>query len=215
MSGRRFRRITSALRFTSDNPLAQRDRFWLVRPMIAAWNKQMFDMFAVGVFVCVDESMSKWLGRYTCPGWMVVPWKPWPDGNEYHTACCCICGILFALEIVEGKDRPRHMNRPLGDEMGKTVGLLLLLTRKIQFIGRIVILDNGFCVIKALVELYRVGIFASALIKKRRYWPKHVNGDAVAAHFDAKELGSVDSYEMVIDDQPVWIFGMKDDGYVM
>jgi hypothetical protein len=36
----------------------------------------------------------------------VCPRKPWPFGNEYHTACCGLSGIMFVMEMVEGKDHP-------------------------------------------------------------------------------------------------------------
>ena len=31
----------------------------------------------------IDESMSKWLNEYTCPGFMYIPRKPWKFGNEW------------------------------------------------------------------------------------------------------------------------------------
>ena len=33
--------------------------------------------------------------------------------------------------------------------------------------GKDIVIDSGFCVLKGLVELKKVGIFAHALIKKR------------------------------------------------
>jgi hypothetical protein len=33
--------------------------------------------------------------------------------------------------------------------------------------GRYVVLDSGFCVLRALIELKKVGLFACAVIKKR------------------------------------------------
>jgi Transposase IS4 len=49
--------------------------------------------------------------------------------------------------------------------MGKTVGLLLRLTKTICDAGKVVILDSGFCVLKALIALKTYGIFAAAVIK--------------------------------------------------
>ena len=42
-------------------------------------------------------------------------------------------------------------------------------------------LDSGFCVLKGIAELKKKGVFAAALIKKRRYWPKFIDGDAIAS----------------------------------
>ena len=57
-----------------------------------------------------------------------------------------------------------------------------------------VVLDSGFCVLLALIELHKRGVFAAALIKKRQYWPKFIDGNAIAAHFEDKEVGDIDSW---------------------
>ena len=54
----------------------------------------------------LDKSMSPWTNKYICPEHMFVPCKPWPLGNEYHSMCCCESRIMWAVELVEGKDRP-------------------------------------------------------------------------------------------------------------
>ena len=45
--------------------------------------------------------------------------------------------------------------------------------------GRYVVLDSGFCILKAIVALYEKGLYAGALIKKHRFWPSLVPGDAM------------------------------------
>ena len=65
------------------------------------------------------------------------------------------------------------------EQHGKT-GLLFLRLRETIFdTGKVVILDSGFCVLQAIMSLKKKGVFASALVKKRRYWPKHVKGDEI------------------------------------
>ena len=166
MSSRRFEAINQALSFTMAQPPEQPDRFWRVREMLAAWNDNMFQVFLPGIFTCIDESMSKWLARFTCPGFMVVPRKPWPFGNEYHTHCCCQSGVMFALEIVEGKDRPSHFQPPPFDHLGKTAGLVLCLTQRLWYTEQTVAMDSVFYVLKEIIELAKKGVFGSALIKK-------------------------------------------------
>jgi hypothetical protein len=61
--------------------------------------------------------------------------------------------------------------------------------------GKYVILDSGFCVLKALLELKKHGLFACALIKKRRFWPTGVPGVAMDEHMVGKEVGSVDAIQ--------------------
>ena len=57
-----------------------------------------------------------------------VPRKPHPMGNEYHSICCGLSGIMFAIELVEGKDSPKELkNSKPFDNLGKTAGLLLRL----------------------------------------------------------------------------------------
>jgi Transposase IS4 len=56
---------------------------------------------------------------------IMVPRKPHPFGNEWHTMCCGLSGLLFRLDLVEGKDSPLERGTPEYQEKGKTVGLLL------------------------------------------------------------------------------------------
>jgi len=79
----------------------------------------------------------------------------------------------------------------------------------------VVILDSGFCVLRAIIELKKRGVFASALIKKRRYWPKYVDGDHINDYFENKEVGHADSLPGKMNDIPFHIFGMKEPDYVM
>ena len=134
--------------------------------MITAWNSNMNQQFSPGYANCLDESMSVWTNQFTCPGFMFVPHKPWLFGNEYHSVCCCLSGIMWGIDLVEGKDRPNELGKKEGDEMGPTIGLLLCMLAPIFNLGFMVILDSGFCVLKAIIELCKKGVFASALIKK-------------------------------------------------
>ena len=42
-----------------------------------------------------------------------------------HSACCGLSGIMFVVEIVEGKDHPTDLGPPEFEECGKTGGFLL------------------------------------------------------------------------------------------
>jgi hypothetical protein len=216
MSKNRFNCITRELRFTSASAPSYRDRFWEVREMIAAWNENMKSLFLPGWVTCLDESISIWFSRYTCPGWVFCPRKPHPFGNEYHTHCCGITGILFAMEMVEGKDRPSELGDPkFESSYGKTGGLLLRLCENIWGSCRYVVLDSGFCVLQGLAALRQRGVFAGALIKKRRYWPKHVPGQAMAAWFADKAVGYVGCVSGVLNSVKYTIWAMKEPNYIM
>ena len=188
MSRSRFESILNALTYTNIPPPLYKDKFFQIRQLLTSWNQNMTSTFIPSWVSCLDESMSTWTSRYTCPGWMFVPRKPHPMGNEYHTIACGTSGILFQMEIVEGKDKPREV--PVQhDQHGKTTGLLLRLTAPIWATGKVVVLDSGFCVLKAITELQKVGVYSSALIKKRRYWPKGIPGDDIKDNFTDKSVG--------------------------
>ena len=91
-----------------------------------------------------------------------MPRKPWPFGNEYHTVCCSLSGILWQMELVEGKDSPSQIVPKLSNE-GKTVGLLLCVLEPIFAKGMVVILDSGFCVLRGIIELKKCGVYAHPL----------------------------------------------------
>ena len=103
MSGWKFEAIIAALRFTDIPYPSYTDKFHEVRQMVEEWNANMMEVFIAGWVSCLDESMSIWTSRWTCPGFMFVPRKPHTMGNEYHSICCAICEIMFAIEMVEGE----------------------------------------------------------------------------------------------------------------
>ena len=168
----------------------------------------MQNNFKPGHIACLDESMSTWKNMHTtCPGFMFALRKPWSFGNEYHTVCCGNTGIMFAMEIVEGKDAPRSRQYQEFDDLGgKTVGLLLRLSKSIWGSARIIILDSGFCVLKGIIELRKKGLYASVLIKKRRFWPKYIRGEEIKAHFESLECGFADAKPGKLDNIPFHIY---------
>ena len=176
MAGYRFQQIKSCLTLTTRRP-DQNDRFWEIRDLMAAWNKNMQEIYIPGWVSCLDESMSIWNNRFTCPGYCYVPRKPHPQGNEYHTIADGVTTILYAAEIRMGdKHTPVGYVHEFEKEEGKTSSLIARLTRSIWHSGKVLILDSGFCVLKALTNLKKRGLFAGAVIKKRRYWPTMIQG---------------------------------------
>jgi len=220
MSLKRFESIISNLVYTDEDPPTYRDKFWEVRQMIKMWNCNMNENFAASWVCCLDESMSIWLNRWTCPGWIWCPRKPHPFGNEYHDICCGESGIIFRILLREGKDRPRerdnHPDERAYATYSSTAKLLMYLCSTIYHSGRVLILDSGFCVLEALLLLRSFGIFASALIKKRRYWPSLVKGDAIEERMRSKRLGETDAISGQNEEGTKYnIFCMKDSLFVM
>ena len=126
----------------------------------------MAEVFSCSWVACLDESMSLWLNRWTCPGWIFVPRKPWSMGNEYHSMCCGMTSIMFAIDLVEGSDRPKELPSLDPDKKGPTVSLLLRMCKPLYTKGTIVILDSGFCVLKGIVELMKKGVYTGAVMRK-------------------------------------------------
>ena len=127
--------------------------------MLQMWNKKMGTNFLPSWINCIDESMSKWINEYTCPGFMFVPRKPWNFGNEYHNAGCADSNIIWALDLREGKDCPQNLGHKEFNNIGKTMGILLRLTKPVWSTGKVFVLDSGFCVVQAIVKLKKRGLF--------------------------------------------------------
>ena len=139
MSKKRFEAIHAALHYTTASPPAAdepRNKFWEVQEMMQAWNDNMVNIFKASWVSCLDESMSIWFNQWTCPGWVFCPRKPHPYGNKYHTICCAICGIMYAFEIVMGKDSPFRASSDPTNAKGNTVGLLLRLCKSLYSTGK-------------------------------------------------------------------------------
>ena len=166
MTRTQFENILNNLTYMNKKPPEFCDRFWEVCDMLDCWNKNMANNFVLSWINCIDESMTKWVNEYTCPGFMLVPQKPWPFANEYHDAGCADSDIIWALELHEGKDCPTQLNNKVFDELGKTIRTLLHLMKPVWGSGKLFILDSDFCVLKAIIELKKEGVFAAALIKK-------------------------------------------------
>ena len=54
------------------------------------------------------------------------------------------------------------------------------------------------------------GVCASALIKKLRYWPKNVPGEAIEARMTGKDIGATDSIKGKLDGIDYNLFMIKD-----
>ena len=214
MSRNRLDQILVCLRYTNQE-VNYHDGFLHMRQIQEAWNKNMADEFNPSWINVLDESMMEWFNKYA-PGFMYVGRKPHPFGNERHTICCGVTSILWRAQIVEGKDRPPQLGPKEGAELGATVGLMLRMCQPIFGTGKAVVLDSGFCVAKGIVALEAKGVFAGALIKKRRYWPKGVPGALIDEHFENMEVGDVDMVMAATEEgKPFKIFCFKEPDYVM
>jgi hypothetical protein len=72
-------------------------------------------------------------------------------------------------------------------------------------------------VLKGIIELQKNGLFGCALIKKRRYWPAGVPGDAMQQLFDADGVNVGDNHAIAgtMDGVAYNLWRMKEPDYVM
>ena len=198
--------------------------------MIKAWNENMRQHYVPSWANCLDESMSTWWSRWTCLGWMFVPRKPHPFGigNEYHSVANALTTIIWGVKLVEGKDKPKEVLEPFGKlskRLGtKTLSLMMRILEPIFNTSKVVILDSGFCVLKALAVLRVKGVFAQALIRKRRYWPAKVPGGVIDNYMEEHDIGDTECIQGYLEDPadtdknctvPYYLFCMKDVDYTM
>ncbi|KAL7463510.1 hypothetical protein ACHAXS_003872 [Conticribra weissflogii] len=184
----RFLQITTAITYTDKDPPPFQDKFYDVRQLLDAFNLHYEQNYIPSWMNCLDESMSSWLNQY-CPGFMFVPRKPHPSGNEYHSIADGDQGkpIMWCVKLQEGKDQPKDQNNnPL-----------------------------GFCVAAGILALHHFGVYGQALIKKRgRYWPKHVPGNEIEEHMKDKDVGYAETYKQSIDGKDFFVNCQKDTDYV-
>ena len=77
------------------------------------------------------------------------------------------------------------------------------------------ILDSGFCVLSGIIVLKKMGVYASALIKKRRYWPKYIKGQEINDYFRMEELGATMRLQGMLAGVKFDVFAMNEPEYVM
>jgi hypothetical protein len=73
----------------------------------------------------------------------------------------------------------------------------------------------GFCVLKALIELKKVGLFACVVSKKCWYWPSMVPGNAMTEAFDEAQVGNSMAISGILNGIRYILWGLKEPSYVM
>jgi hypothetical protein len=113
--------------------------------MIEMFNQYYAENYHPSWLNCLNESMSSWLNKF-CPGFMCVPWKPHPFGNEYHLIADGDEGkpIMWRVKVMEGKDCPMKADghwaflAEFPVRLGKTTTTMLELMQPIHGKGKVV-----------------------------------------------------------------------------
>jgi len=66
-----------------------------------------------------------------------------------------------------------------------------------------------------VIELCKHGVFAAALIKKQKYWPKYIRRDEIQQDFSSLSVGTCDAWRGSLDGVDFHDFCMKEPTYVM
>ncbi len=196
MTGKCFADITSSISFTDkEMPTGFVDWFHEVRQMLDAFNDHYDRNYVASWMSCLNESMNSWLSKF-CPGFMCVPCKPHPFGNEYHTIADGDQGkpILFRMKLVERKDRPKKADGSWAfpseyNCLQKTTKTMLEMMKPLYGMGKVVVADSGFCVCDGVIACHHKGVNVQAYVKKRGHWPKGVPSNHINEHLKEAPLG--------------------------
>ena len=111
MSGNRFEIVFSDLKFTDKTPPSFLYELCRFRYMINSGNFHTQINFLLYWILCLEESMSVWINKFTCPGFVFFPCKTHPKGNGYHAICCGEIIIIYGLGVVDGNNHTIQMDR--------------------------------------------------------------------------------------------------------
>ena len=123
---------------------------------------------------------------------------------------------MWRVKIQEGKDRPKKLDGSWAfpsefPGYSKTVTLMLETTKPVHHTGKVVSMDSGFYASVGIIVMHNFGVYGQSLIKKRRYWPKNVPGEAIDSYFANKELGSAKTFRQGFNRNPFLVHFHNDD----
>ena len=165
--------------------------------MVDAFNEHYDCEYVPSWLNCLDELMNSFLDKF-CPGFMCVPRKYHPFGDEYHSIADGLTEkglegkpIIWRVKLQEGKDQSKKPDESwafLSKVPGyyTTAPLMLEIKKPVHHTGKIVSIYSGFCVLVGITAMHNFGVYGQSLIKERRYWLKNVPGDAIDSHFSNK-----------------------------
>ena len=101
----KFDKILTRLKYTDEDPPHYVGRLFHVRKLVEAQNANISTNLTPVWIPFLDESMMIWTNKFG-PGWVVLPRKLHPFGNEWHTICYAMSVVVFFVELVWGEDKP-------------------------------------------------------------------------------------------------------------
>jgi len=119
--------------------------------------------------------------------------------------------VIIAFETVMGRDKPVGLTKTYDGVYGTVTSLVMRMLQPWHHTGRRIWLDSGFCVLLLIAALSKVGLYANAQIKKRRYWPKFLPIEEIQTHLEAMEIGDWGVYEGKFLGNPIFITYLRDE----
>ena len=160
----KFEQIPTRLKYTYEEPPHYLNRFFHVRKLVEAWNANMSANFFPGLISFSDKSMMIWENKFG-PGWVVLPRKPHPFGNKWHTICCAMSVLVFFVEFVERKDLPKEKWNPdIKTDYGTAGRQMTQMTNALFDTRKAVAIDRTFCVLKGIVRMLVHGEYRTTMI---------------------------------------------------
>ena len=95
----KFDKIISRLKYTDEELPHYVGRLFRIRKLVEACNSNMSTNFIPGWISLLGESMMILTNNFG-PGWVVLPRKPHPFRNEWHTIFCAMSVVVFFVELV-------------------------------------------------------------------------------------------------------------------
>ena len=189
ISRQRVERVLSALTLSTTQPPPYRDPLFHVREMQRSFNEHMEKVFTPGTVTCLSESVVAYHSD-DAPAWAFAGRRPpHPHGFAYHTMTDETTAVVFRLELVEGRHQPPQDAPPT--PRGSMAVRLDRLTAPLRGRGHIVVLDAASCELDGLVDLAKKGVYAAAVVRKRKCWPRHVPGEDILAYMKDKPVGEL------------------------
>jgi hypothetical protein len=113
----------------------------------------------------------------------------------------------------EGSAKEARRNACLPGEV-VTEGVLQHYGAPSEYDRKVVTGNSGFCVALGVRALHQQGVYGQFLIKKRRYWPKHVPGDFINQYMMAKPFGTTETFVQELGGLHFFVHCTHDADYV-
>ncbi len=148
------------------------------------------------------------------PGWIFCPRKPHPFGNKYHSICCGLSGIMYAVFL--GRERMLPLKGKLIERRRRLERLAVFFSdlQRHCYHWQDCYPWQWFFVLQAIIALQEKGVFSGILIFKKvlaqvDWWctiDKHMTGHTV---------GECDSFRGKLNGIDYDVFCKKEPEYVM